>query len=229
MTLRRRLELSFAVIATVAALIALSNWFQYRRLEGDARAINVSGSQRMRAYRIASLASQHAAHRDLWSAEEIEDELDRYARLLLALREGDAERGLDPTPEGDARDALETKIARLAAERRTDDDLAEIEAALRDMERDIESGGRGVHADERFHGAVTRAAHSPLLAQMMATIGELIRESRIESLAQPERPRNSLAGHRAVADAIAAGDADGAAAAMHAHIMMVSDVALLRD
>ncbi|MDT9592107.1 FCD domain-containing protein [Nocardioides zeae] len=129
----------------------------------------------------------------------------------------------------DARDALETKIARLAAERRTDDDLAEIDAALRDMERDIEGGGRGVHADERFHGAVTRAAHSPLLAQMMATIGELIRESRIESLAQPERPRNSLAGHRAVADAIAAGDADGAAAAMHAHIMMVSDVALLRD
>lgn len=129
----------------------------------------------------------------------------------------------------DARDALETKIARLAAERRTETDLAAIDAALRAMEDDIDAGGRGVEGDELFHGAVTRAAHSGLLEQMMATIGELIRESRIESLSQPERPRNSLAGHRAVADAIVAGDPDAAARAMHEHITMVSDVALLRD
>jgi GntR family transcriptional repressor for pyruvate dehydrogenase complex len=129
----------------------------------------------------------------------------------------------------DARDALETKIARLAAERRTEDDLVAIRDALDAMAADIDAGGRGVEGDELFHGAVTRAAHSRLLAEMMATIGELIRESRIESLSQPERPRNSLAGHRAVADAIAAGDADAAARAMHEHITMVSDVALLRD
>lgn len=129
----------------------------------------------------------------------------------------------------DARDALETKIARLAAERRTEEDLAAIQAALDAMAADVEAGGRGVEGDELFHGAVTRAAHSRLLADMMGTIGELIRESRIESLSQPERPRNSLAGHRAVADAIAAGDPDAAARAMHEHITMVSDVALLRD
>ena len=40
--------------------------------------------------------------------------------------------------------------------------------------------------------------------------------------------KDSLAGHRAVADAIRAGDPDAAAAAMHAHVAMVSDVALLR-
>ena len=129
----------------------------------------------------------------------------------------------------EARDALETKIAALAAVRRTDEDLADIESALARMERDVGAGGRGVDGDEEFHGAVTRAAHSSLLAQMMGEISELIKETRIESLSQPGRPRDSLAGHRRIADAIAAGDSASAATAMHDHVSLVSDVALLRD
>ena len=97
------------------------------------------------------------------------------------------------------------------------------------MEADIDAGGRGVEGDERFHGAVTAAAHSLLLARLMDEIGELIKETRIESLSQPERPRASLAGHRAIADAIRAGDPEAASDAMHAHVALVSDVALLRD
>jgi GntR family transcriptional repressor for pyruvate dehydrogenase complex len=128
----------------------------------------------------------------------------------------------------ETRDALETKIAALAAARRTDEDMARIDDALAAMEADVEAGGRGVEGDERFHGAVTAAAHSLLLARLMDEIGDLIRETRIESLSQPDRPRNSLAGHREVAEAIRAGDAAGASAAMHAHVEMVSDVALLR-
>jgi GntR family transcriptional repressor for pyruvate dehydrogenase complex len=129
----------------------------------------------------------------------------------------------------EARDALESKLAALAASRRTDADLAAIRAALEEMERDIEAGGRGVEADEQFHGAITAAARSELLTQMMAAIHDLIRETRLESLSQPGRPRESLAGHRRVAEAIAAGDPDAAAQAMHEHVMLVSDVALLRD
>ncbi|MEU8223240.1 FadR/GntR family transcriptional regulator [Kribbella sp. NPDC048915] len=129
----------------------------------------------------------------------------------------------------EARDALETKLAALAASRRTEEDVAAIRSALDAMERDIEAGGRGVEGDEAFHGAVTAAARSELLAQMMTAIHDLIRETRLESLSQPGRPRESLAGHRKVADAIADGDPEGAAQAMHEHVMLVSDVALLRD
>ena len=43
----------------------------------------------------------------------------------------------------EARDALETKLAALAAERRTESDLAAIDEALEVMERDIAAGGRG--------------------------------------------------------------------------------------
>jgi GntR family transcriptional repressor for pyruvate dehydrogenase complex len=128
----------------------------------------------------------------------------------------------------DTRDALETKIAALAATRRSPDDLARIDDALRVMAADIDAGGRGVEGDELFHGAVTAAAHSLLLARLMEEIGDLIKESRIESLSQPGRPRDSLASHRAIADAIRAGDGRAAAAAMHDHVELVSDVAHLR-
>ena len=147
------------------------------------------------------------------------------ARIVDAIRAH-----ADRLPEViETRDALETKIAALAAVRRTDEDLARIDDALAAMERDVDEGGRGVEGDERFHGAVTAAAHSLLLARLMDEIGDLIKESRLESLSEPGRPRDSLAGHRAIAEAIRAGDSEAAASAMHAHVEMVSDVALLRE
>jgi GntR family transcriptional repressor for pyruvate dehydrogenase complex len=129
----------------------------------------------------------------------------------------------------ETRDALETKLAALAAQRRTAEDLQRIDDALRSMAVDVDEGGRGVEGDELFHAAVTAAAHSPLLQRLMREISGFIRETRIESLSQRGRPRASLAGHRAIADAIRGGDAQAAAAAMHAHIEMVSDVAVLRS
>lgn len=128
----------------------------------------------------------------------------------------------------DARDALETKIAGLAAVRRTGEDLTRIGEALRIMETDIDEGGRGVRGDELFHAAVTTAAHSSLLGKMMAEMSDLIRESRIESLSQQGRPRASLAAHHQIFDAISEGDPHLASTTMHAHVQVVSDIAMLR-
>ena len=128
----------------------------------------------------------------------------------------------------DARDALETKIAALAAERHTEEDLQHIDHALDVMEKDIDEGGRGVKGDEMFHAAVTVASHSSLLATLMGEISHLIVETRLESLSQPGRPRDSLASHRRIVEAIRAEDPAAAAAAMHAHVQMVSDLAALR-
>lgn len=128
----------------------------------------------------------------------------------------------------EAREALESKLAALAAVRRTDADLERIDHALDLMERDVDAGGRGVEGDELFHAAVTAAGHSALLAQLMNEISDLILETRIESLSQPDRPRESLEGHRRIAEAIRAGDPEAAAQAMRDHVDKVSDVALLR-
>lgn len=129
----------------------------------------------------------------------------------------------------EAREALEVKLAALAARRRTDEDLQRIEAALELMEREVASGERGLEGDERFHGAVTTAARSGLLGDLLQEISAAIRESRIESLSQPDRPEVSLVSHREIADAIRSGDEDAAAEAMQRHIRLVSDVALLRE
>lgn len=129
----------------------------------------------------------------------------------------------------EARAALEVKLASLAASRRTQEDLDAIEAALVAMADDIAAGGRGIEQDAAFHAAVTTAGHSSLLARLMHEISDLIVETRVESLSQPGRPAQSLAGHRAIADAIRACDAGAAAAAMEDHIVLVSDVAMLQD
>lgn len=145
-------------------------------------------------------------------------------RAVRALREH-----ADRIPDIiEAREALEVKLASLAAARRTDAEMAAIDAAIATMEQEVDSGDRGVVGDEMFHEAITAAAHSSLLAKLMHEIAGLVRETRIESLSQQNRPRASLEGHRRIADAVRAQDSRAAALAMADHIRLVSDVALLR-
>lgn len=124
----------------------------------------------------------------------------------------------------EAREALEVKIAALAAQRRTDEDMAAIDAALAAMEQQIADGEHGYDGDLGFHAAVTEAAHNPVLSGLMRLLAKPIEESRRESLAQPSRPRRSLASHGRIADAIRAGDPARAARAARDHIALVSRV-----
>ena len=148
----------------------------------------------------------------------------RIATVIKSLREH-----RNRLPEiVEARSTLEVKLAGLAAIRRTDADLHAIDSALEVMAADIKGGGRGLQGDELFHQAVTAAAHSAVMAQLMTFIAEMILETRMESLGQPGRPEQSLASHRKIADAIRAQDPEAAAEAMLSHIELVSDVDLLK-
>jgi len=127
----------------------------------------------------------------------------------------------------DAREALEVKLAELAAERRTDDDIAAIAVGLEQMAGEVATGLPGVGGDAAFHGALTAAAHSSLLARMMQELAEDIGETRQESLSQAGRPARSLAQHREIAEAVRDLDVSGAGAAMRRHLRSVRDVKLL--
>jgi GntR family transcriptional regulator, transcriptional repressor for pyruvate dehydrogenase complex len=129
----------------------------------------------------------------------------------------------------EARSTLEVKLAELAAVRRSDEDMKAIDKALEAMADEVASGARGAHGDELFHQAVTAAAHSAVLAQLMTFIAGMVLETRLESLGQPGRPEQSLASHRRIAAAIRDQDPDAASAAMQEHIDLVSDVALLKN
>ncbi|MFB7711493.1 FadR/GntR family transcriptional regulator [Streptomyces sp. NPDC056105] len=150
--------------------------------------------------------------RDSLDAEPVEHMVERRRRLPDVL---------------EAREALETKLAELAAERRTDEDLAALRTALDRMAADIEEGGHGVEGDRLFHAAVTASAHSALLAEFMRSIADQVTESRTESLRQPRRPARSLAQHRAILEAIETGRPAQAAAAMRRHVRTVAKVRLL--
>ncbi|KPC80882.1 FadR/GntR family transcriptional regulator [Streptomyces sp. NRRL S-4] len=127
----------------------------------------------------------------------------------------------------EAREALETKLAELAAERRTEQDLTALRAALAHMAAEIADGGHGVEGDRRFHASMTAAAHSALLAEFMQSIADQITESRHESLRQPGRPGRSLTQHWAILDAIEEQRGKAAAAAMRRHVRTVAKVRLL--
>lgn len=127
----------------------------------------------------------------------------------------------------DAREAVETKLAELAARRRTDLDLAALDAALAVMKDEIERGADAAESDQKFHAALVAAAHSPILGGLYGQIAGMIKESRIESLRQPGRPAKSLAQHQRIADAVRAGKAAEAARAARRHVETVRRVRLL--
>ena len=129
----------------------------------------------------------------------------------------------------DARRAVEPRLAALAAERRTDEDIAAIRSALELMYEEIHGGDRGIDADEAFHAAVTRAARSAFLAAIMEQLSEQIRGLRIESLSQWGRPERSLAGHTRVFEAIRDANPEEAEAAMVEHLRLVSLLPLLEE
>ena len=127
----------------------------------------------------------------------------------------------------DAREAIEVKLAELAAERRTESDLAAIDAALEAMRQEIERGATGEQGDHDFHQSVVRAARSELLAQMYALILQDITLSSHETVDQIGTPTTLLAQNRRIGDAISAGDGPAAAAAMREHLETTARLKLL--
>ena len=125
----------------------------------------------------------------------------------------------------DARSAVETKIAALAASRRTDEDLERIEDALRAMGEDVAASGDSPEDAERFHAAVAAAAHSPVLARMRDQIADVGGEAWSKALGKEGHPEKILESLRAIVEAIRAQDSDGAAHAMAEHIERAPGVA----
>ena len=127
----------------------------------------------------------------------------------------------------EVREAIETQTARLAARRRTEDDLEAMRDALTGMERAIGSGHDPAAGDAAFHTAIVRAARNPLLEHLWAELSDPIDQTRRASLARPGRPPSSLAAHRSILAEIAAGDEDGAATAMREHLAVVGELGFL--
>jgi GntR family transcriptional repressor for pyruvate dehydrogenase complex len=128
----------------------------------------------------------------------------------------------------DVRIALEATAAGLAAHRRTEADIARIEACHAAHRR---AGADGVAddivtSDDRFHVAVVRATKNAALTRMLVGIHAEATEFRRRTHALFGGPERSAEGHQAVLDAIKAGDARAAREAMVQHLWRLYDQVL---
>lgn len=121
------------------------------------------------------------------------------------------------------RAAIEGEAAYLAAQRRTETDLAKLRAQFKELDRCIREGELGVEADEAFHQAICVASGNQYFTaartSMKSNILTGLNLTRNLSLSKP-RARMELVQqeHRRILDAIERSDQAEARSAMRAHV-----------
>lgn len=116
----------------------------------------------------------------------------------------------------EVRMAIEVHAARLAARRRTEDDVAALRTALQARRAASTADDTAfVDADIAFHAAVVAAAHNPVLADLFTEFVPVLRRGLVDLLAltglRVDDPNHADDAHEAILEAIADGDAEGAA------------------
>ncbi len=118
----------------------------------------------------------------------------------------------------DMRKMLEPPVARAAAFRATDEDVAALEQILAQQAERVRAGAIAIEEDNAFHYRIAAAAKNQIVLRIMDVIMDLLRESRARWLQRPGRAEKSVEGHRGILDAIRRRDPDSAAERMRAHI-----------
>ncbi len=112
---------------------------------------------------------------------------------------------------------LEVPAARLAALRRTNEDLEKLRLIL-EYEDNATSVEDAIREDTDFHSEIARATGNMLFVRLVEDLRELLKEQTLAVSTLRNRASSISREHRAVLEAIVAGDGDTAATAMNAHL-----------
>jgi DNA-binding GntR family transcriptional regulator len=133
-----------------------------------------------------------------------------------------------PLDAAEARDLLELRgsldplAASLAAQRRTDADLADVRSAFDGLEGlSADPSAAQLESHHRFHAAIHRASHNALLVEILDGLWVKTDRYRRHGLeaGRSEEERNARATeHRLLFDAVRDGDPDSAAEVMRRHV-----------
>ena len=120
-----------------------------------------------------------------------------------------------------ARAALEGMIAREAARRAGEDDLATLDHHIAEMSHATQAGAveQLTVLNEKFHGAIQAASGCTYLVSLLDGQRIYDRATRVALLGDASERKRALREHRAVARALADRDADRAELAMRDHII----------
>lgn len=124
----------------------------------------------------------------------------------------------------DVRRMFEPAVARAAAARVTEDDLAEMAQLIQAQRQKLKSGRSAIVEDTAFHAVLARATGNRVIVRIMETLNDLLVESRKLTLKQKGRPARSLRGHENVVAALRVRDAEAAGRAMLNHIDQIADL-----
>ena len=124
----------------------------------------------------------------------------------------------------DVRRMFEPAVARFAATRITEDDLADLQRILDTQRRKLKAGAATLVEDTAFHAALARATRNRVVMRLMETLNDLLIESRKLTLKQKGRPERSIQGHEAVVAALRRRDPEAAARAMRDHIDQIAEL-----
>lgn len=121
---------------------------------------------------------------------------------------------------------LEGYAGRMFAERRTRQEIAQLDDAYKVLEAAALAGQQKALVDAKndFYGVLLEGSGNPYLKQMLTIIHNRVNLLRATSMTQPGRLEKSLQEIRAICDAIRAGDGKGAEAACIAHIEAAAQV-----
>ncbi|WP_119157251.1 GntR family transcriptional regulator [Caldimonas tepidiphila] len=117
---------------------------------------------------------------------------------------------------------LEAMCGRLAARRMSDAEREALRQSHRDCldAREAADPDRYFYCNERFHEAIYAGSHNGFLLEQAQQLHRRLRPYRRLQLRVRHRMASSFSEHQAVVDAICGGDADGAAAALRAHVVI---------
>jgi GntR family transcriptional regulator, transcriptional repressor for pyruvate dehydrogenase complex len=130
-------------------------------------------------------------------------------------------RRLDYDNVHEVRLLLEAHVAALAASRATPADVGQIRAAHARMVEKIDDVEAASREDLEFHRAIARATHNDIYLVLLDSIGGHLLAVRKENLAAGYA-RRALAQHEEILACIERRDAEGARAAMAAHLEEVA-------
>ncbi|BBC96832.1 FadR family transcriptional regulator [Streptomyces rochei] len=203
----RRSALSEQVIAELRNQIATGEWPVGSRIPTEPELVEQLGVAR-NTIREAVRALAHNGLLDIRQGSGTYVVATSELAGVMHRRFADA----DPRHIAEVRATLESAAAKLAAERRTEKDLKQLDALLLRREEAWESGEAEsfVTADATFHLAVVGASHNEVMTAMYADLGELLRDALRADVGAELTPGAHM-DHTRLVDAIRTGDTEAAA------------------
>ncbi|PUB26961.1 GntR family transcriptional regulator [Promicromonospora sp. AC04] len=187
-------------------------------LEGEL----VPGQRLIESELVERFGASRAAVRDAFGRLEGEGLVERVQNRGARVRVIPFDEAIEIT---EVRRALESLCARKAAERITDDEIAELRGVATQMVDAATSGDVGEYAmlNRQLHARIHEISGQRTARTLIVRLrGQLVRHQYRLAM-KPGRPAKSVKEHVAIVEAICARDRSAAEAAMAAHIDSVLD------